>query len=176
MGVIVAVRVGVLVFVGVSVIVGVRLGVDVRVEVDVLVAVCVTVGVCVLVGDCVIVGVRVTEGVGVGLIKSLPAAIGTLQAERPIPTIASEQTSKTRLTGFRLCFMRTSNDIDTIQGAGILGCLPAAGKTTLVMDILISPSPNGMTHNLLDEEGHFQALHKIHVSDVHAGVTHLDLL
>ena len=135
---IVAVRVGVLVIVGVSVIVGVRLGVDVRVEVDVLVAVRVNVGVCVLVGDCVIVGVRVIEGVGVGLINSLTAAFGTLQAERPISTIVIKQISETRLAGFRLWFMRTSNDIDTIQGAGILGCLSTAGKTTLVMD---SPPP-----------------------------------
>ena len=135
---IVAVRVGVLVIVGVSVIVGVRLGVDVRVEVDVLVAVRVTVGVCVLVGDCVIVGVRVIEGLGVGLINSLAAAFGTLQAERPIPTTAIKQTSETRLASFSLWIMRISDDIETIQGAGILGCLPTAGKTTLVMG---SPPP-----------------------------------
>ena len=115
MGVIVAVRVGVLVIVGVSVVVGVRLGVDVRVEVDVRVAVRVTVRVCVIVGDCVIVGVRVTEGVGVGLVNSLPATFGTLQAERPTPTIAIKQTSEIRWAGFRLWFMRIADDIDTIQ-------------------------------------------------------------
>jgi len=133
-GVIVVVRVGVLVIVGVSVIVGVRLGVDVRVEVDVQVAVRVTVAVCVLVGDCVSVGVRVIEGLGVGLINNLTAVFGRLQAERPIPTTAIKQTSEIRLVGFSLWYMRISDDIETIQGAGILGCLPTPGKTTLVMD------------------------------------------
>jgi len=136
--VIVAVRDGVLVIVGVSVIVGVRLGVVVRVDVDVLVAVRVTVGVCVFVGDCVIVGVRVIEGLGVGLINSLAAVFGTLQAERPIPTTAIKQTSEIRLAGFSLWFMRLSDDFETIQGLGILGCLPTDGKTTLVMDTLIT--------------------------------------
>lgn len=176
MDVIVAVRVGVLVIVGESVIVGLRLGVDVRVEVDVRVAVRVTVGVSVFVGDCVNVGVRVIEGVGEGLINSLAATFGTLHAERPIPTIAIKQTIETRLVGFRLCVMRTSSDIDTIQGAGILGCLPTAGKTTLVMDTLITPSRGAMMQHPPDEGGHFQALCSTLISIFYTGVTPHSLL
>ena len=133
-----------MVIVGVSVVVGLRVGVGVLVEVDVRVAVGVIVGVSVIVCVCVFVEVRVTEDTGVGLASILAAASGRLHAEiLRTPTNRLNHLNNTRMGGFRVRFMRMSDDIDTIQIASILGCLHTAGKTTLVMADTIFKIPGG---------------------------------